>query len=196
MESKASWGFIVASVFNIAPERRLLRLFHSKCSLERNRSSSVLKSYNHRATWTIALMYCYVRRAYLSTKARFENVKLHNFAEMNFQGKAMELKRITTHKEKNAKKFSEKDDFRSQWHRQVGTKYPSTSNKSRTYGLLVQMLRHWATGELRELKSLNSVHVTNILHTANTGNVDSKSSIKPPPPRKLISSTFEEGRLV
>ena len=35
-----------------------------------------------------------------------------------------------------------------------------------TFWLLVQMLYHWATGDSWELRPLNQVHVTNILHTA------------------------------
>ena len=96
---------------------------------------------------------------------------------MNFQEKAVKLKRITTHKECKSEEVCLQTSLEkvSQWRRRIGRKNPSTPNRSRTYGLLVQMLHHWATGDSWELRPLNSV----CLHTASTGNVDSKSSIKP-----------------
>ena len=101
---------------------------------------------------------------------------------MNFQEKAEKLKRITTHKECKCEEVCLQTSLEkvSQWHRRIGRKNPRTLNGSRTYGLLVQMLHRWATGDSRELRPPNSVHVPNILHTASTGNVDSKTSIKPP----------------
>ena len=87
---------------------------------------------------------------------------------MNFQEKAVKLKRITTHKEYKSEEVCLQTSLEkvSQWRRRIGRKNPSTPNRSRTYGLLVQMLQHWATGDSWQLRPLNSVCQTSCIKWA------------------------------
>ena len=55
------------------------------------------------------------------------------------------------------------------WHRHTWKKkfrVLPTGVEPKTFRLLVRMLCHWATGDSWELRPLNQVRVTNILHTA------------------------------